>query len=125
MCLVSKGQIKTFSLSFHKITFFAKGTFNIVQHHFGTGFNGVIVRTTRNKIQRFGMGMFQAAAEFGNIPTIFKNQIGCNLTVNLMLDNDIQNLSAVVNNCIQFICDGVIGVIHTIYAVTGFGLAVI
>lgn len=39
-----------------------------------------------------------------------------------MFNDDIKHLAAVVNNGIQFICNGIIAVVDTVNPVTGFRL---
>ena len=94
----------------------------IVQHDFGSGFNCVIMGAACDDIQRFGIGMLQTVTEFCHIPTVLQNEIGCDLPVNLMFNDDIKHLAAVVNNGIQFICNGIIAVVDTVNPVTGFRL---
>lgn len=101
MCLVSICQIKRLTLCANKVTFFTKCTFDIVQHDFGSGFNCVIMGAACDDIQRFGIGMLQTVTEFCHIPTVLQNEIGCDLPVNLMFNDDIKHLAAVVNNGIN------------------------
>ena len=122
MCLVSLCQIKRLTLCANKVTFFTKCTFDIVQHDFGSGFNCVIMGAACDDIQRSGIGMLQTVTEFCHIPTVLQNEIGCDLPVNLMFNDDIKHLAAVVNNGIQFICNGIIAVVDTVNPVTGFRL---
>jgi hypothetical protein len=42
--------------------------------------------------------MLQTVTEFCHIPTALQNEIGCDLPVNLMFNDDIKHLAAVVNN---------------------------
>ena len=122
MCLVMLCQIKRLTLCANKVTFFTKCTFDIVQHDFGSGFNCVIMGAACDDIQRFGIEMLQTVTEFCHIPTVLQNEIGCDLPVNLMFNDDIKHLAAVVNNGIQFICNGIIAVVDTVNPVTGFRL---